>query len=71
MSHKILPGHGNPNSQVAFVVAFRFVSLLPSSATNKINEGLQLGEMGGGEQMSGRVCSAMFPGNQTWVIWAA
>ena len=28
-------GHGNPNPQAGFVVAVRFVSLLPSSAQNK------------------------------------
>ena len=41
-------GHDNLNPQVAFIVAVRFVSLLPSGATDKINEGLQLGELGGG-----------------------
>ena len=62
-------GHDNPNPQVAFVVAVRFASLLPSSATDKINEGATIRRAGG--QMSGRVCSARLSGKQTWVFWAA
>ena len=62
-------GHDNPSPQVGFIVAVRFVSLLPSSTTDKMNEGLQLGELGG--QMSGRLCSAMLSGIQTWAFWVA
>ena len=43
---KDLQGHDNPYSQVAFVVAVRFVSLLSSSATDKINEGATIRRAG-------------------------
>ena len=47
MSHKDSQGHDNPNPQVAFVVAVRLVILLPSSATDKINEGVTIKRSGG------------------------
>ena len=54
------------NSPSFFVAAARLVSLLPSYATDKINEGPSGGKLGG--QSCGRVRSAKVLGNQSWVF---
>ena len=46
-------GHDNSNPQVAFLVAVRFVSLLPSSATEKINEGATIRRAGRAKCLAG------------------
>ena len=54
-------GHENPNPQVTFVVTVRFVSLMPSSATDKINEGLHLGQRGWGWGVGGKCLAGFAP----------
>ena len=57
-------GRDDPNPQVAFLAVARVVSLLPSYATEKMNEGTSGGRRGGG-QPPGRVRPMKASGNQT------